>query len=209
MGSPSPRTQAQRRSSERQRRCRNTRREPELGGLDGQAAAAIGTGHDRRMTSGRWIKPSSRDFPQNRPRASTKATRTPGTRLVVIAQKATRRLSCTAVASSGEAARPGCGHVPGNRCRRRRRRPPSCACPCCCRIAHRVRWRVRAHRDSGETSRRPAVRRGQWAQSDRCRLTDRKVAEGVGNGEPCFPRAQRSSTIAGATRSAWMNSSGS
>src|ERR1700730_7611670 len=50
---------------------------------------------------------------------------------------------------------------------------------------------------------------GQWAQSDRCRLTDRKVAEGVGNGEPCFPRAQRSSTIAGATRSAWMNSSGS
>src|SRR6516164_6137757 len=54
------------------------------------------------MTNGRWTSPSSNDFPQNRPRASTRATRTPGIRLVVIAQKATRKLRRTAVSSSGE-----------------------------------------------------------------------------------------------------------
>src|SRR6516162_1147305 len=54
------------------------------------------------MTNGRWTSPSSNDFPQNRPRARTRATRMPGIRLVVIAQKATRKLRRTAVTSSGE-----------------------------------------------------------------------------------------------------------
>src|SRR5215472_15424224 len=54
------------------------------------------------MTNGRCTSPSSGAFPQNRPRASTSATRIPGIRLVVIAQKATRKLRCTAVVSSGD-----------------------------------------------------------------------------------------------------------
>src|SRR5215472_11131344 len=52
------------------------------------------------MTSGRWTTPSSRLFPQNRPRANTNAVTSPNGRLPSIAQNATRRLSRTALISS-------------------------------------------------------------------------------------------------------------